>query len=238
MRSRLIVFLALLVGAVLVVFPFFGKGQGRDSQPAASVELNSGILKSLVARGSDNTVVLRWSTSNEAGISHYSLYRGFAPVGKFSLISEIPVHGSNPGGFDYTFVDEWVINGVTYYYKIAYKTSTGAEVVHPMLVSATPSEKEGQTPPESLAQYRLFASYANLSTAPTSVDFYVRNSGKVHLKIYDLHGKEIKTLVSRDFLPGIYTLDLTNEDLDAGVYFVKMTGDHGFSTMQKVLVVK
>jgi hypothetical protein len=60
----------------------------------------------------------------------------------------------------------------------------------------------------------------------------------VHLKVYDLEGHEIKTLVSRDFVPGIYTLDLTHEDLNAGVYFVKMTGDYGFSTIQKVLVVK
>jgi hypothetical protein len=153
-------------------------------------------------------------------------------------VSEIPVHTGNPKGFEYTFVDEWVINGVTYYYKIAYKTGSYTEVVHPQLVSATPSARSAEASAESLQQYQLFASTANLMTAPTTVDFYVRNSGNVRLTIYDLQGKEIKTLVSRDFCPGIYTLDLTNQDLDAGVYFLKMTGDHGFSTMQKVLVVK
>jgi hypothetical protein len=237
-KSRFAIVVLLLAGMVFAVSPFIGKGQGSHSQPAASVELNQGILKSFVARGSDNTVIIQWSLSDESGVSHYSLYRGYAPVGRFSLVSEIPIHGKNPGGSDYTFVDEWVINGVTYYYKIAYRTGTGAEVVHPMLVSATPSGKASEAPPESLEQYRLFANNANLTTAPTTIDFYVRNSGRVHLKIYDLEGHEVKTLVSRDFIPGIYTLDLTNEDLDAGVYFVKMTGDYGFSTIQKVLVVK
>ena len=238
MKFRFAMYLVLIAGLVFVAMPFLGQSQGGKSQPSASVELDPGALKSFVARGTDNTIVLRWSSTDESGISHYSLYRGFAPVGKFSLVSEIPVHGADTRGFEYTFVDEWVINGVTYYYKLAYKTGTGAEAVHPMQVSATPSEKAGKAPPESLAQYQLFANYSNLLTAPTTIDFYVRNSGNVHLIVYDLEGREIKTLVSRDFMPGIYTLDLTNEDLDAGVYFIKMTGDHGFSTMQKVLVVK
>ena len=120
-KSRFVIVVFLLAGIVLALSPFIGKGQGGNSQPAASVELNQGILKSFVARGSDNTVILQWSLSDESGVSHYSLYRGYAPVGKFSLVSEIPVHGRNPGGSDYTFVDEWVINGVTYYYKIAYR---------------------------------------------------------------------------------------------------------------------
>jgi hypothetical protein len=237
-KNRSVLYLAVLVGMAAVMLPFFRGGLGSGSQPEASMELHPGILASFVARGTDNTVVLQWSASDEQGLSHYSLYRGYAPVGKFSLISEIPVHEGTPEGFDYTFVDEWVMNGVTYYYKIAYKTSGAGEVVHPLLVSATPSSKAGDTPPESLAQYQIFADYSNIRAASTTIDFYVRNSGKVYLKVYDLEGNEVKTLVSRDFYPGIYTLDLTNQDLDAGVYFLKMTGDHGFSSMQKVLVVK
>jgi hypothetical protein len=169
-KSRYAVIVLVLAGLVFAISPIIGKGQGGNSQPAASVELNQGILKSFVARGSDNTVILQWSLSDEAGVIHYSLYRGYAPVGKFSLISEIPVHGENSGEADYTFVDEWVINGVTYYYKIAYMSGTGAEVVHPMLVSATPSAKASEAPAESLEQYRLFASDANLTTAPTTID--------------------------------------------------------------------
>ena len=237
-KLRSVFYITVLVGVVAIALPFFSLGQGGGSEPVASVELNSGILKTFLARGGDKTVILTWSATDESGISHYSLYRGFAPVGKFSLVSEIPVHSGTPKGFEYTFVDEWVINGVSYYYKIAYKTSNYTEIVHPMLVSATPSTRVTVANPESLQQYQLFASSANLMTAPTTVDFYVRNSGNVRLTVFDLKGKEIKTLVSRDFYPGIYTLDLTNQDLEAGVYFLKMTGDNGFSTMQKVLVVK
>jgi hypothetical protein len=237
-KLRSVFFNLILVGVVAIGLPFFSLGQGGSSEPVASVELNSGILKTFIARGNDKTVILRWSAADESGISHYSLYRGYAPVGKFSLVSEIPVHSGTPKGFEYTFVDEWVINGVTYYYKIAYKTGNYTEIVYPTLVSATPSAREGIAVPESLQQYQLFASSSNLMTAPTTVDFYVRNSGNVHLTVYNLQGKEVKTLVSRDFCPGIYTLDLTNQDLDAGVYFLKMTGDNGFTSMQKVLVVK
>ncbi len=238
MKIRSVLFLVALVALVAVMLPFLGQNQGSISQPAASVELNPGILKSFVARGSDKIVVLQWSTSGESMVNQYSLYRGFAPVGKFSLISEIPTHRTKSQSSDYTYVDEWVINGVTYYYKIAYKADNYAESVHPMLVSATPTDAKGDVPPESLKQYQLFTSSANLMTAPTTVDFYVRNSGMVRMIIYDLDGNEIKTLVSRDFYPGMYTLDLTHQDVDAGVYFLKMIGENGFSTIEKVLVVK
>lgn len=238
MKIKSVLFFVAMVVLVAAMLPFLGKNQGSSSQPAASVELNPGILKSFVARGSDKTVVLQWSTSDESQVEQYSLYRGFAPVGKFSLISEIPTHRTKSQASDYTYVDEWVINGVTYYYKIAYKAENYSESVHPMLVSATPTDIKGEVPPESLEQYQLITSDTNLMTAPTTVDFYVRNSGKVQMIIYDLDGNEIKTLVSRDFYPGMYTLDLTHQDIAAGVYFLKMIGDHGFSTIQKVLVVK
>jgi hypothetical protein len=64
-------------------------------------------------------------------------------------------------------------------------------------------------------------------------------SSKVLLKVYDLLGREIATLVNEEQLPGSYNsqFSIQNSQLPSGVYFYKLqAGD--FSETKKMILLK
>ena len=59
----------------------------------------------------------------------------------------------------------------------------------------------------------------------------------VLLKVYDVTGREVQTLVNESLQPGTYVTSFDGSKLNSGVYFYKLTsGD--FSETKKMLLVK
>jgi hypothetical protein len=59
----------------------------------------------------------------------------------------------------------------------------------------------------------------------------------VSIKLYDLLGTEVKTIVNKEYAPGTYSVEFNAEGLSSGVYLYKFTsGD--FSTIKKMQVIK
>jgi hypothetical protein len=62
-------------------------------------------------------------------------------------------------------------------------------------------------------------------------------SGIVSLKIYDLVGKEVATLVNGRLSPGTYRVRFDRDGLASGVYFYKLTTE-SFTDTKKMVIVK
>jgi hypothetical protein len=62
-------------------------------------------------------------------------------------------------------------------------------------------------------------------------------SGMVTLKIYDITGKEIQTLVNESLKPGSYEVTFDGSQLPSGVYFYRLITE-GFSETKKMLMIK
>ncbi|MFA5033752.1 MAG: T9SS type A sorting domain-containing protein [bacterium] len=63
------------------------------------------------------------------------------------------------------------------------------------------------------------------------------NSQLLTLKLYDLSGRCVKTLVNESKPAGTYTTTLNAKELKAGIYFVKLTASN-FSTTKKLILMK
>lgn len=91
--------------------------------------------------------------------------------------------------------------------------------------------------------FRLFQNYPNPFNPSTSLEFSIpvfhSNSGKVFvtLKIYDILGEEIETLVSENLKPGKYKYLFDGNKLSSGVYFYKLSAG-GFTETRKMLLLK
>jgi hypothetical protein len=57
------------------------------------------------------------------------------------------------------------------------------------------------------------------------------------LVIYDILGREIKTLVNEQLKPGTYEVDFDGTDLPSGVYFYKLITE-GFIETKKMILLK
>ncbi|MCZ6702105.1 MAG: T9SS type A sorting domain-containing protein, partial [Ignavibacteria bacterium] len=71
----------------------------------------------------------------------------------------------------------------------------------------------------------------------TTISFNLPESGKVILKIYNLMGEEIKTLVEGYREAGIYTVNFNAEELASGMYIYRLS-TNGFTETKKMLLLK
>jgi hypothetical protein len=64
--------------------------------------------------------------------------------------------------------------------------------------------------------------FPNPTSRVSSFGFRVSGSGNVTLKIYDLHGREVATVVDRELPPGEHTVSFDASGLPAGIYIYRM----------------
>jgi hypothetical protein len=95
-------------------------------------------------------------------------------------------------------------------------------------------EGQGNEIPQS---YSLSQNYPNPFNPMTNIRFAIPNSGLVKLVVYDMMGREVKTLVNQSMGAGNYTVDFDASDLSSGVYvYTIKAGD--FTDTKKMVLVK
>jgi len=86
-------------------------------------------------------------------------------------------------------------------------------------------------------KFELFPNYPNPFNPETTIKYSLSKYGFVTLKIYDILGAEIRTLVERYQQPGNYVYNFNGEGLSSGVYIYRLiSGD--FVSARKMTLVK
>ena len=86
-------------------------------------------------------------------------------------------------------------------------------------------------------KFSLEQNYPNPFNSMTNVKFQIKNSGIVVLKVFDLLGREVRTLVNENKQPGTYQVSFYAEGLSSGIYFYKMTTDN-FSDVKRMILIQ
>ncbi len=93
---------------------------------------------------------------------------------------------------------------------------------------------------ETPGSFSLKQNYPNPFNPVTKIRFEVPATGKnnfVSIKIYDVTGREVSTLVDDNFSAGIYEADWDGAGYSSGVYFYKLVSG-GYSEIRKMMLVK
>ncbi len=85
--------------------------------------------------------------------------------------------------------------------------------------------------------YSVSQNYPNPFNPTTKINFALPKSGLVTMKVYDVLGKEVATLVNETKNAGNYTVDFNAGNLTSGMYFYKVTVN-GFSEVKKMMLIK
>jgi 1,4-alpha-glucan branching enzyme len=86
-------------------------------------------------------------------------------------------------------------------------------------------------------EYNLEQNYPNPFNPTTKIKYSIKNTLQVVLKVYDILGNEVATLVNEVKRPGIYTAEFNGNGLSSGVYFYKLQTEDFVST-KKLLLMK
>ena len=86
-------------------------------------------------------------------------------------------------------------------------------------------------------QFYLNQNYPNPFNPTTNIIFSIPVSGNVVIKIFDITGKEIKTLVNEFRNAGSYVVTFDGSGISSGVYYYKLETNK-FSEIKKMILIK
>jgi hypothetical protein len=108
-------------------------------------------------------------------------------------------------------------------------------------VSTAWSNITNVTPISTVAtDFSLSQNYPNPFNPSTTINFSIPKSGFVTLKVYDVNGREVKSLVNNNMTAGKYEVNANFATLNSGVYFytINVSGDANYSQTKKLMLVK
>jgi hypothetical protein len=83
--------------------------------------------------------------------------------------------------------------------------------------------------------FALEQNYPNPFNPATRIPFSVRGSGFVSLKVYDILGREVRTIVNENLQSGSYEVTFNAEGLASGVYFYRLQAGNYAETRRMML---
>lgn len=198
--------------------------QGQLGQPVIPVE-----LKSFEAVVNGDDVILKWTTSSEINNRGFNIERitsDESDLQIWELLGFIDGNGTTSEFINYSFIDREAPAGKVQYrlkqidYDGTFKYSKILEV-------------EVKSP----NSFVLFQNYPNPFNPNTIISWQSPAGVWQSLKVYDILGNEITTLVDEYKPVGKYEIEFSGQDLPSGVYFYEVkSGD--FSDTKSMLLLK
>lgn len=102
-------------------------------------------------------------------------------------------------------------------------------------INCTTSLEEAET--NTIPQkFNLYQNYPNPFNPSTTIEYDIPNAGLVVLKVYNILGKEVRTLVNEYKDAGAYRVSFNTGELASGVYVYQITSGNSTLTKRMVLV--
>lgn len=86
--------------------------------------------------------------------------------------------------------------------------------------------------------FRLEQNYPNPFNPATAIEFQLDRASRVSLKVFNLLGQEVATLVNDVKQAGVYRVTFDAGRLSSGVYFYRLAADNGLVASRKMLLLK
>ena len=170
-------------------------------------------------------------------------------------VFEFSVAGKNQFNFpiDYPFIWEATggtidVNGLFIAgendgnYQVSVSDSSGSIIASANINILVGVESENENLPKNIT---LSQNYPNPFNPTTTISFSIPNTSFVSLKVYDILGREVKTLLSGEQKAGIYNIPFGASELSSGIYFYKLdaesispSSDQRFIETKKMLLLK
>ncbi|MCW9098402.1 MAG: M14 family zinc carboxypeptidase [Ignavibacteriaceae bacterium] len=197
-------------------------------------------LISFTADVNENKVFINWQTATETNNKGFEIERASSSTTPshqgWELIGFVDGNGTTTEPMNYSFIDKNVSAG-TYQYRLKQIDFDGSFKYSNII------EIEISSPSE----FSLEQNYPNPFNPTTKIKFIIPASGNpflgrargglVTLKVYDILGNEIATLVNEEKLAGTYEVDFNGTQIPTGVYFYKLQAGN-FVQIKKMVLLR
>jgi hypothetical protein len=169
----------------------------------------------------ESGIKLIWRTITETNNKGFEIHRNG------SFLEFIPGNGSSTEVNEYTYTDNEADSGINMY-KLIQIDLDGTQV--------EAAELEVNLNKNDF-NFSLEQNYPNPFNPTTSIQYRIPEYNEVVLKVFDLLGNEVKTLVNEFEEAGKYEIVFDASGLASGIYFYRLSSG-GFAETRKLLLLK
>ncbi|MFC1683554.1 S8 family serine peptidase [Candidatus Zixiibacteriota bacterium] len=201
-------------------------GGGRINAYRALNETVPVVLTGFQSVGGQGCIELKWSTAAEVNCHRWEIHRAVGEDERYTRIGELPGQGSSDREHSYHWIDQDVVPGTVYGYKLRQVDFDGSEWwSDPVSATATVSRS-----------YALHQNYPNPFNPATEIGYAIPGDEYVTLKVFNIVGAEVAALVAGEQKAGSHTIRWNAGDLASGLYFCRLQAREYVETVKMVLM--
>ena len=183
-------------------------------------------LTSFSAITKDDNVLLSWVTSTETNNLGFDVERRSTKSNSgWQKLGFINGTGTKTKKSSYSFADKNPAEGKSYYRLKQIDFDGTSKIYNSVEVDF-----------ETVKEYSLSQNYPNPFNPSTEINYTLAKSGNITLKIYNLLGSEIATLVNGFMEAGKHSVKFDANDITSGIYFYTIKADNFTSTRKMILM--
>ena len=188
--------------------------------PSLPVELSS-----FTATASSSKILLNWQTATEVNNYGFEILRQ-AQDDEWVTLGFVDGHGNSNSPKVYQFTDSNPTGGSKYNYRLKQIDNDGTfEYSDIVEVEYVPTE------------FALYQNYPNPFNPATKIKYSLPQESNVTIKIFDILGNQVRTLVKSKQQAGTYEVEFEGTNLVSGIYIYKMQTE-SFNSTKKMLLMK
>ena len=195
----------------------------------AVIDLIPVELTSFTANVVNGNVQLDWTTATETNNKGFEVQKKFG--NEFQTIAFVEGNGTSTQQHTYSYSDQNVENG-NYSYRLKQVDFDGSSE-YSQVVEVTVDRP---------VEYNLAQNYPNPFNPSTKINYGLKVDSKVTLKVFDILGQEVVTLLNQNMTAGNHTVTFDASKLNSGVYLYKIeaAGVDGssFNSVRKMILNK
>ena len=219
----------VILGQTAIVFNNGATLDGRALAQANVTLIGNTVLPvelvSFTASANRMNADLNWSTATEVNNFGFDVERKTS--NNWNKVGFVEGNGTTNSSKNYSYADNNLTSG-KYSYRLKQIDRDG-KFEYSQSVEVT----IGQVPKE----FALLQNYPNPFNPSTMISYQLPANSHISLKVYDMLGNEVATLVNQTKEAGSYTAEFDGSQLSSGVYFYTINAG-SFSATKKLTLLK
>lgn len=182
-------------------------------------------LSSFTAKAKNNSILLEWTTQTEINNYGFNVERK-VNNSDWKIIGFVSGNGTSNLIHSYSFSDNNLTGGNKFWYRLNQIDNDGInEYSNTLEITFFPDK------------FELSQNYPNPFNPSTKIKYSVPWHSYVSIKVYNLLGNEVASLINDEVEPGTYEVNFDAAILPSGIYFCKLRAGN-FMDTKKMLLIK
>jgi pectin methylesterase-like acyl-CoA thioesterase len=187
-------------------------------------------MTSFTAKSNASSINLNWATASELNNSGFEVEKKVSASGNtksdWSKIGFVKGNGNTSSNMKFSFTDKNISMNGKYSYRLKQIDYDGTFKY----------SQEISVDINKPAEFKLNQNYPNPFNPTTSISYEIPVSGKVTLKVYDVLGSEVATLVNENKETGRYQVQFGSAHLASGIYMYNLCSGTFVQTRKMILI--